>query len=141
MDMWSKKFDVRTVEKLFGVHPVFSACIVDAIVKFGDANPGFRVSVTEGLRTSERQKELYRAGATWTLKSKHLQGTAVDIAVLTVPTIYDGIHPEKPRMVEGLEMYETFADLARAAGVRVGLPITWGGDWKQRDGCHLEVSS
>ena len=36
-------------------------------------------SITEGLRTKERQEQLYKTGKSKTLKSKHLEGKAIDI--------------------------------------------------------------
>jgi peptidoglycan L-alanyl-D-glutamate endopeptidase CwlK len=36
-------------------------------------------AVTEGIRTRERQAQLYREGKTKTLNSKHLEGKAIDI--------------------------------------------------------------
>lgn len=48
---------------------------------------GVNIFVTEAKRSLERQKELYASGRTksgpiltWTLKSKHLEGMAIDIA-------------------------------------------------------------
>ena len=35
--------------------------------------------ITEGVRTLERQKELVKAGASRTLKSKHIEGKAIDV--------------------------------------------------------------
>jgi peptidoglycan L-alanyl-D-glutamate endopeptidase CwlK len=43
-------------------------------------------SITEGLRTKERQKELFSAGKSQTMNSRHLTGKAVDIAVIILPT-------------------------------------------------------
>jgi peptidoglycan L-alanyl-D-glutamate endopeptidase CwlK len=36
-------------------------------------------AITEGLRTSQRQVQLYREGKTKTLNSKHIDGKAIDI--------------------------------------------------------------
>jgi hypothetical protein len=36
-------------------------------------------AITEGIRTKERQAQLYREGKTKTLNSKHLEGKAIDI--------------------------------------------------------------
>ena len=35
--------------------------------------------ITEGLRTKEKQEQLYKTGKSKTLKSKHLEGKAIDI--------------------------------------------------------------
>jgi len=40
----------------------------------------FDVTILEGIRTVERQRELVAQGSSWTMKSKHLEGRAIDIA-------------------------------------------------------------
>lgn len=41
---------------------------------------GAKIKIVEGLRTLERQKQLVAKGASKTLRSKHIQGLAVDFA-------------------------------------------------------------
>lgn len=85
--------------------------------------------VTEGLRTLDRQKELYRAGATRTLNSKHLTGRAIDVAFI----INGQARWDWP-------LYQHFADrMKREAKIR-GYHIAWGGDWPDfKDGPHFEI--
>jgi len=64
----------RSLEKLEGVEEKLKIVVMRAIhltkVDFG---------VICGLRTLEEQKQLVESGASQTLKSKHLEGQAVDL--------------------------------------------------------------
>lgn len=80
-------------------------------------------AVIEGVRTPERQKELYEEGATKTLSSNHLTGNAVDLA----PWV-EGQIPWKDR-----EAFKAVAEAMLKAGSELGISIRWGGDW-DRDG-------
>lgn len=85
--------------------------------------------ITEGLRTPERQLQLFNAGASRTLNSKHLTGRAVDVAI----TVGREVRWDWP-------LYEAFAEKVKAAALILNLSITWGGDWISfRDGPHYEL--
>lgn len=74
--------------------------------------------VIDGLRTLAEQKEFYDAGASKTMKSKHLEGRAIDTLAFV---------GSKGRWDEPLfaKIAEAFAQAARELGVR----IRWGGNW------------
>jgi len=65
--------DARSIRKLEGVHP-------DLVRLAHAASEGMSIIVTEGLRTPEKQAQLVKAGASQTLRSRHLTGHAVDLA-------------------------------------------------------------
>lgn len=87
--------------------------------------------VLDGLRTLQRQKELYAQGrttpgkiVTWTMESKHLLGKAVDL----------GPYPLDWNDRAGFE------EIKRAmfqAADELGVKIRWGGDWN-RNGIPYE---
>lgn len=114
----------RSLARLEGVHPRLVALVREAI-----ALSPVDFMVTEGLRTSQRQAALVRAGASRTLKSRHLTGHAVDVAALI-----DGqVRWDWP-------LYPRIAAAFKAAAVRQGTPVVWGGDWPMlRDGPHFEL--
>lgn len=87
--------------------------------------------VTEGLRTKERQKQLFDQGATRTMNSMHIVGRAVDLAALL-----DGeVRWDWP-------LYKKLADLMKQAAKDVGVSIEWGGDWVSfKDGPHFQLGS
>ena len=66
------KFSKKSKENLSGVDPVLKMLFTEVVKHFD-------CSVTEGLRSLERQKELVKKGASKTLKSKHIDGMAVDV--------------------------------------------------------------
>lgn len=83
--------------------------------------------VVEGLRTPERQRELYAKGrttagpvVTWTMQSKHLTGDAVDVA----PLLPDGSIPWN-----NTKAFDTVAAAMFAAAAERGVSIRWGADW------------
>ena len=90
--------------------------------------------VLEGLRTAEKQMEYFKKGTSRLdgvrKKSKHQLGKAVDI----VPLING-----KPEVRSWTPFYP-MADNVKAAAKRLGVKVTWGGDWKSfKDGPHFEV--
>ena len=114
----------RSLARLEGVHPRLVALVKEAI-----ALTPVDFMVTEGLRTPERQATLVRAGASRTKNSRHLTGHAVDVAALV-----DGqVRWDWP-------LYPRIAAAFKAAAVRQGTAIVWGGDWSSlRDGPHFEL--
>lgn len=68
------KFGAGSLKKLEGVDERLVEVLKEAIF----ISP-IDFTIVEGLRTLERQKELVREGKSKTLKSKHIDGLAVDI--------------------------------------------------------------
>ena len=86
-------------------------------------------SVTEGIRTLDRQTELFKKGLSKTMKSKHLIGRAVDLVAYV-----DGkVSWEK-------EDYYPIALAMERAAIELNVKIKWGGDFKNFfDGPHFEL--
>lgn len=117
----------RSEKNLKGVHPDLVRVVRKAALLLAEGPIGF--IVTEGLRTKERQKELYDAGASKTMDSRHLTGHAVDLAA----TVTGEVRWDWP-------LYRTLADLMKAAAEIEKVNIAWGGDWLTfRDGPHFEL--
>jgi len=68
------KLSLRSIDRLEGVDDKLIEVVTTAI-KYTKVDFG----VIEGLRTIERQQELVDRGASKTMKSKHLEGKAVDL--------------------------------------------------------------
>ena len=88
--------------------------------------------VTEGLRTFERQKELYGKGMSKTLDSKHLTGDAVDLVAYVA-----GDYRWEP------VLYYNIADAMRIAAKSLDVSIRWGGAWHIYDlrECELAIKA
>lgn len=114
----------RSRAHLESVHPALVAVVEAAIVR-----TPVDFMITEGLRTPARQTALVKAGASRTIRSRHLTGHAVDVAALV-----DGqVRWDWP-------MYGRIAEAFKAAAVDLKTPLIWGGDWKTlRDGPHFEL--
>lgn len=119
----SFRLSQRSRERLKGVHPDLVA-VVEAAILLTPVD----FMITEGLRTSARQAELVRAGASRTLNSRHLTGHAVDVAAW----VDGGVRWDWP-------LYPRIAGAFKAAAA-AGAPLIWGGDWPRlRDGPHFEL--
>ena len=116
------KLSKRSLKSLEGVHPDLVAVVKRAIL----ITPVDFV-VIEGVRTIERQRELFKAGASRTMKSRHLTGHAVDLAVW-IGTVRWEMPP-----------YQRLAVAVKAAAADVGVPIEWGYDLWHWDAPHWQL--
>ena len=109
----SFKLSQRSLDRLEGVDERLVAAVKFAInatkVDFG---------VIQGLRTLEMQKALVAKGASQTMKSKHLDGRAVDLMA------YIG-----GRGSWELNVYDEIADAMKEGADMAGVAIRWGAAW------------
>ena len=111
------KLSQRSLDKMEGVDSTLVEVVKEAIgltkVDFG---------VTFGLRTLEQQKELYDSGRSQTMKSKHLDGRAVDLVA------YFGSDVSWE-----LNVYDDICDAMAEAARRNTLALKWGAAWSEGD--------
>ena len=114
----------RSKDRLKGIHPDLVKVIEEAI-----KNSPLDFSITEGLRTKERQKELFSAGKSMTMNSRHITGHAVDIAVIKDGTVtWDS------------KYYVPVLDHIKTIAKQFNIPIVCGGDWVTfKDYPHIEL--
>ena len=107
----------RSLKKLKGVDDTLVEVVKEAInltkVDFG---------VTFGMRTLEEQQKLYDSGRSQTMKSKHLDGRAVDL----VAYFGSDISWE-------LNVYDDICDAMAEAARRHTLAVKWGAAWSEGD--------
>ena len=107
------KLSSRSEGRLEGINPQLIEVVKTAItltkVDFG---------VTCGMRTVEEQEKLVASGASQTMKSKHLEGRAVDLVA------YIG-----PNITWSLNKYDELADAMAEAARKNGVAIKWGAAW------------
>ena len=122
--MMTFKFSKRSLNNLAGVHKDLQTVIREAL-----SQTDIDFVVLEGLRDAERQKKLKAAGASTTLRSRHLTGHAVDVGAWVAGTIR-----------WNYELYEQLAKTVKQAAKDCDVPIEWGGDWKSfKDGGHFQL--
>ena len=118
------KLGPRSLLNLRGVHPDLVR-VVKRAISISDID----FTVIEGLRSVPRQKELFAKGATKTMRSRHINGFAVDIA----PYVAGSIRWDWP-------LFDKIEDAMKKAAKLENVQITWGGDWKSfKDGPHWEL--
>ncbi len=109
----SFRLSSRSEGRLEGINPQLIEVVKTAItltkVDFG---------VTCGMRTVEEQEKLVASGASQTMKSKHLEGRAVDLVA------YIG-----PNVTWALNKYDELADAMAAAAKQKGVALKWGAAW------------
>jgi peptidoglycan L-alanyl-D-glutamate endopeptidase CwlK len=117
-------FGEKSLEKLSTVHPDLQKLFKQAIT----SSP-LDFSITEGIRSLERQKELVAAKKSQTMNSRHLSGKAVDIAVFV-----DG------KLTWDLKYYKIVTDHIKVVAKLNDVAIVCGIDWKSFvDGPHIEL--
>lgn len=134
------KIDVtRAYTNMDGLYPAFRERVDKMLEQANRETTGkhadfVRWVVIETYRPAARQAYLYAQGrtregniVTWTLKSRHISGLAVDVA----PLKKDGsIWWNAPQFI-----WDRLGHAARTQG------LTWGGNWKKRDMPHVEAST
>ncbi|MDY5107454.1 MAG: M15 family metallopeptidase [Actinobacillus minor] len=135
--MGNFKLSGRSLERLNGVHQDLVKVVKRALV-LSDVD----FMVVEGLRTKERQQQLFKQGATKTMNSRHLTGHAVDLAPVSIKegkTIIDW---------NDVNAFGKIAKAMFAAAKEYNVVIRWGGDWNRNgsskdekfyDGPHFEL--
>ena len=116
------KLGTRSKQKLSGVHPDLIMVVTKAI-----SISTVDFTILEGIRSVSRQRELYKAGKSTTMNSRHITGHAIDLAPWPISWEWEGFYP--------------IADAMKEAAEDLDISIDWGGDWKSfPDGPHFQLS-
>ena len=107
------KLSSRSIGRLEGVN-VGLITVVNTAIDMTKVDFG----VTCGMRTVAEQEALVAKGASQTMKSKHLEGRAVDLVA------YIG-----PNVTWALNKYDELADAMAAAAKQKGVALKWGAAW------------
>ena len=138
------KLSNRSLDNLKGVHPNLSRIMQEAI-----KNCPIDFTITEGVRTVQRQQELFALGRTKPgkkvtnadgikNKSNHQPkpdgfGHAVDL----YPFFLGQVQVNHKDTIKNLKL---IADHIKATAKKLGLKITWGGDWRNpHDPPHFQL--
>tara|TARA_R110002072_G_scaffold3988_2_gene28266 strand:- start:197 stop:649 length:453 start_codon:yes stop_codon:yes gene_type:complete len=107
----------RSLKKLNGVDDNLVE-VVKLAIGYTEVDFG----VTYGMRTLKEQQKLFDSGRSQTMKSKHLDGRAVDLVA------YFG-----KKVSWELNVYDEICDAMSEAAEQVGIPIKWGAAWSEGD--------
>ena len=106
------KLSKRSLSRLEGVDERLAT-----VVKYAMSVTKQDFSVICGLRTMAEQKALVAKGASQTMKSKHIDGNAVDLMAYI-----DGGRWE-------LNLYDEIADAMKEGAEAAGVKLRWGAAW------------
>ena len=108
------KLGQKSLSNLKDVHPDLVK-VVKRAIELTECD----FTVTEGLRTKERQAQLLKEKKTTTMNSRHLTGHAVDLAAWVDGTVsWNWDH------------YYKIAEAVKQAAKELNISIEWGGEWK-----------
>ena len=118
------KLSKRSFDRLIGVNEKMVS-VVKRAIEISEVD----FMVVEGVRTLNRQEELYAQGrtkpgkiVTWTMKSKHIEGFAVDIAP---------VNPDGSINWNDIKKFDKMADAMFRAAKELNIKIRWGANWDQ----------
>ena len=104
----------RSMQNLSGVHPDLIK-VVKRAIEITEQD----FTVLEGIRSTERQRQLYKSGASKTMNSRHITGHAVDLAPWPISWEWEQFYP--------------IADAVIVASKELDVPVRWGGNWGVKD--------
>ena len=116
-------------ERLKGVHPSLISTMVIACDHWAyKRQDGSFVRFTSGVRTHREQRELVKSGKSNTMRSYHLYGHAVDVALF--PRAEISWH---------VDHYRDFNESVQFVANAHQHIVTWGGDWPIVDAVHFQI--
>lgn len=140
IELNTTRFGKRSIDNLVGIHPDLAKLMCEAIKE----SP-IDFTITEGVRTTERQQSLYEQGRSkpgtivthadgLQKKSNHQSksdgyGYAVDL----YPLINGKVELNAINELNAIASH--ICDIA----TQLNIPVIWGGNWKLRDYPHFEL--
>jgi hypothetical protein len=88
------------------------------------------VVIVDTLRTPAEHAANLAKGVSWTTRSRHLDGDAIDICPYAT---WDAHGPDKLNWDAADPVWQRLGAIGEAIGLR------WGGRWKQQDWGHFEI--
>lgn len=121
--------DARTEKNLKSVHPDLVR-----VFRLAYSRAPNKPIITSEPRTLAEQKMLVAKGASTTMNSRHLPSKDGFVRAIDVCFLIGG------QTRWDWPLYKAFADVMKAAGKELKIPVEWGGDWsKFKDGPHFQL--
>ncbi len=121
---WSQANMSRLLNDL---DPRFKPIAFELLARFTEA--GLCVIIIDTLRTEAEQQANLARGVSWTPKSRHLVGLAIDVCPLLSYQLYGA---DKLQWQADDPVWQQMGVIGEAIGLR------WGGRWTQKDMGHFE---
>lgn len=114
--------------------PRFRPWAVELLARLTEA--GIPVLIVDTLRTPAEHAANLQNGTSWTARSRHLDGLAIDIC----PWAEFRLHgPDKLAWNGADPVWARVGAIGEAIEAPAGGRIVWGGRWRQRDLGHFEL--
>jgi peptidoglycan L-alanyl-D-glutamate endopeptidase CwlK len=107
--------------------PVFRPLAIELVARCVEA--GIPVMIISTGRTEEEHQANLAAGKSWVIRSKHLDGLAIDICPWEEFNLNG---PDKLAWDGDNQVWARIGEIGESLGLR------WGGRWKKRDLGHFE---
>lgn len=126
------RLDSQSVVNLADVDIRLAAVVLLASARYHNAFKTRRLRVTDGRRTMAEQERLVREGKSRSMNSAHLDGRAVDMAIII-----------DTRASWHLPFFQELDGFMQKAASDLGIDdgcLLWGGHWSTlRDGSHWQL--
>jgi len=139
--MW--KFGLKSEERLKLLHPDLEMVLRAALPK-----SQFDFGIGESsIRTIEKQRELFAAGRSRTLNSRHIPAIPANPSVMGYPVPMPVSHAadllvysSPGELCWARNTYGVVADVVKREAGELGVALEWGGDWSGFfDGPHFQL--
>ena len=115
-------FGKKSLELLKTIDPRLQKILNAAIKEFD-------FTITEGIRTKERQADLVKNGLSLTMNSKHCHEPSLAVDIVPYPVDY-----------KDTARFKKMAEVIKRIAAEQNTLIVWGGDWKTLvDMPHFEL--
>ena len=112
--------------RLNDLSPRFKPLAMELVARCVEA--GIPVLIVDTLRTQDEHAANIAKGVSWTTRSKHLTGDAIDLCPYETYQLHG---PDKLQWADG-PVWHRLGAIGEALGLR------WGGRWVQKDLGHFE---
>jgi peptidoglycan L-alanyl-D-glutamate endopeptidase CwlK len=129
--------NIRSLQRLDRAHPQLRKLFIEAAKKCP-----VDIEIGEVDRTKARQEQLVKAGASWTMNSRHIPKVPHHEWYGTKPVSHavDFLCYVDGKLRWDFPLYVKAGEHIEEVAKRLKIDIVWGWRWKQKDGPHVELA-